>query len=173
MYGVREREFSNHSISIVGTLQSGGMREGQTVSLATHYPPNHLRHQEARGSVVSSPGVYVSLTSPSDAVSGASRGSCNASSCLRRSSRSRSACSRRTRSPSSLSALLFVVVYRYHPCLRPTKGNSSRERERRRAEYAGDNRNRGIRNNSDRRTFGAGCDLREPPQGGINLSVGS
>ena len=72
-----------------------------------------------------------------------------------------------------LLALLFGVVYRYYPYLRLTKGNSTRERERRRAEYAGDNRNRGRGDNHYRRTFGAGCDLRESPQGGVNLSDGS
>ena len=71
-----------------------------------------------------------------------------------------------------VSALLFVVVYRYSTYLRPTKGNSTRERERRRAEYTGDNRTRGRRNNCDCCTFAIGCDLREPLQGGINLSVG-
>ncbi len=37
---------------------------------------------------------------------------------------------------------------------------------RRRAEYAGDNRDRGRHNNRDRRTFAAGGDLGSTPQRG-------
>ena len=67
-----------------------------------------------------------------------------------------------------VTALLFVVVYRYYPYSRPTKGNSTREGERRRAEYAGDNRARGRRNNRDRLTFAAGGGLGSHPKGELN-----
>ena len=64
----------------------------------------------------------------------------------------------------------------YCPRLAPVTGGGRIEPQaiwgRRRAEYAGDNRDRGRRDSHYRRAFGAGGNLREPPQGGIEPSVG-